>query len=630
MLTIRSLPDSLGSGAAVDGTLTAARCESSDDCAGCCSMVKEARGGSVAASGGDYYEILGIDQTATEAAVKQAYRKAALRWHPDKNRDNEAQAEEKFKAVGEAYAVLGNAEKRALYDQYGKDGLENLGGDDYGSDDDDGWRLNPFDLFAAMFGGSYSWAAGSDDDEDEDEDDEQTDSEEEAYWNRFEQGYDYDSDSSESGSDVGAEGDSDEDSEEALELEEKAQELRARRYDLRMTEVIDILDDELEGGLLGNVHKRHACSHHGCDHDHDHDHAEPDWKLLLGRMEIIEHKHTYDVLQDGRRAVVSTTTVCQIFDTAEDAAAAVAGAMGEDDDSEDQAAEPPSAVIVEMISYYDHCEPSGGWSQTSAAQHQRRCQSPRYVEEFVLSFWVGPAGDSRAESVPPPEELGPGGVAEGEDGVRLVLSGERSNGNVHSSQIDQSALSALHALCFSGWDDSVSLSAPLLLRLLMTALRCEDDESFGQPWAHCLCEDDVEDIGAFARVVSEEAEEKFRRSRGGGEKKGAKKRKQKKQKKKASVATSQTGSSNDATRQTTQKRKTTEEPSLGEHVAGTDETAASKKKKRKQTQRQVPAGTMEKDSASRSPTKKKRKRRQEDTHVGSSSFSFNFDEIPQL
>ena len=590
-------------------------------------MGKEARGGPMAAGGSDYYEILGIDKAATQAAIKKAYRKAALRWHPDKNRDNEAEAEEKFKAVGEAYAVLGDAEKRAMYDQYGKAGLENLGGDDYDSDDDDGWRVDPFDLFAAMFGGSDSWAAGSDDDDE----DEQTDSEEEAYWNRFEQGYDYDSDSSESGSDAGAEGDSDEDSEEALELEEKTQELRARRYDLRMTEVIDILDDELEDGLLGNDHTRHVCSHHGCDHDHEHehDHADPDWKLLLGRMEIIEHKHTYDVLQDGRRAVVSTTTVCQVFETAEDAAVAAASAMGGDEDSEDEAVEPPSAVIVEMTSYYDHCEPSGGWAQSAVAQHQRRCHPPRFVEELALSFWVGPAGDSRAESVPPPEELGPGGLAEGEDGVRLVLAGERSNGNVHALQIDQSALSALHALCFSGWDASVSLSGPLLLRLLMTALRCEDDESFGQPWAHCLCEDDVEDIAAFARVVSEEAAEKFRRSRGSGEKEGVKKRKQKKQKKKASVTTSQTASSNDATRQTTQKRKMTEEPSLGEHGVGTDETASSKKKKRKQTQRKVPSGTMEKDSASRS-TKKKRKGRQEDTHVGSSSFSFKFEEMPQL
>ena len=86
------------------------------------------RGSAAAAAGasGEYYEVLGVDKTATAAEVKKAYRKAALRWHPDKNRDNEADAEAKFKAVGEAYAVLSDAEKRALYDQYGKAGLDNL------------------------------------------------------------------------------------------------------------------------------------------------------------------------------------------------------------------------------------------------------------------------------------------------------------------------------------------------------------------------------------------------------------------------------------------------------------------------------------------------------------------------
>jgi curved DNA-binding protein CbpA len=583
------------------------------------------RGSAAAAAGasGEYYEVLGVDKTATAAEVKKAYRKAALRWHPDKNRDNEADAEAKFKAVGEAYAVLSDAEKRALYDQYGKAGLDNLGSDDYGSDEDDGWRVDPFDLFAAMFGGqcsdeNYSWAMGSDG---EDEDG-PADSEEEAYWNRYEQGYDYDSDSSQSGDD-GGEGSDEEASEEFLELEERAQELRARRYDLRMTEVLDILDDELEHGLLGEAAAR-RCDDDHCTHDHTHG-ADPDWKLLVGRVEIIEHKHTYDVLRDGRRAVVSTTTVCQVFETAEAAAVAAASAMGADEDSEDEDEQPPSAVIIEMTSYYDHCEPSGGWIQAKNEGQQRSCEPPRFIEELALSFWVGPAGDARAESVPPPEELEPGGLAEGEDGVRLVLAGERCNGSVHAVHIDHSALSALHALCFEGWDSSVSVSPPLLLRLLLTALRCEDDESFGEPWAHCLCGDDVEDIAAFAREISEKVMEGHchhhgdgKRKRNKGTEKSQKKRRQKKRNEKGQASATHDSSP-----------KTTEEPLLKESGTDLDESVPSKKTKRKRSR---VAETTEKDSADRSANKKK-KGRWEDSHrhsvgtAGGASFSFGFDEI---
>ena len=68
----------------------------------------------------DYYAILGVSKTATEGEIKKAYKKLAMKWHPDKNRDNQKVAEVKFKEISEAYQVLTDKNKRAQYDNRGK------------------------------------------------------------------------------------------------------------------------------------------------------------------------------------------------------------------------------------------------------------------------------------------------------------------------------------------------------------------------------------------------------------------------------------------------------------------------------------------------------------------------------
>lgn len=96
----------------------------------------------------DYYEVLGVSKTATDDEIKKAYRKLALKYHPDRNPNN-PEAEEKFKELGEAYEVLSNKDKRAAYDRYGHAAFENGGG---GGGGFPGGFQNPMDIFNEIFG----------------------------------------------------------------------------------------------------------------------------------------------------------------------------------------------------------------------------------------------------------------------------------------------------------------------------------------------------------------------------------------------------------------------------------------------------------------------------------------------
>ena len=71
----------------------------------------------------DYYEVLGVQKSATHDEIKKAYRKAAMKYHPDRN-PGDKEAEEKFKEVGEAYEVLSDEDKRQRYDQFGFAGVD--------------------------------------------------------------------------------------------------------------------------------------------------------------------------------------------------------------------------------------------------------------------------------------------------------------------------------------------------------------------------------------------------------------------------------------------------------------------------------------------------------------------------
>lgn len=110
----------------------------------------------------DYYRVLEVSKSATTTEIKKAYRKLALKWHPDKNPDNMDEATKRFKEISEAYEVLSDDKKRRMYDQYGKDGLLNGGSRGRRRDEDDfdfgGFGFftfrDPEDVFREFFGAS--------------------------------------------------------------------------------------------------------------------------------------------------------------------------------------------------------------------------------------------------------------------------------------------------------------------------------------------------------------------------------------------------------------------------------------------------------------------------------------------
>jgi molecular chaperone DnaJ len=101
----------------------------------------------------DYYEVLGVSRNASLDEIKKAYRKLAIKYHPDKNPGNK-EAEEKFKELGEAYEVLSDADKRAAYDRFGHSAFQQGGGRPGGAAGPE--FHDPFDIFREVFGGGGS------------------------------------------------------------------------------------------------------------------------------------------------------------------------------------------------------------------------------------------------------------------------------------------------------------------------------------------------------------------------------------------------------------------------------------------------------------------------------------------
>ena len=100
----------------------------------------------------DYYEVLGVDKSATADEIKKAYRKLAVKYHPDKN-PGDKEAEEKFKEAAEAYSILSDADKKAKYDQFGHAGVDGAAPDFSGGFGNLNDILN--DLFGGAFGGGF-------------------------------------------------------------------------------------------------------------------------------------------------------------------------------------------------------------------------------------------------------------------------------------------------------------------------------------------------------------------------------------------------------------------------------------------------------------------------------------------
>ena len=106
----------------------------------------------------DYYETLGVSKSADAKEIKKAYRKLAIKYHPDKNPDNKA-TEEKFKEAAEAYDVLSSTEKKQKYDQFGHAGMGGAAGGGFGG----GGGMNMEDIFSQfgdIFGGGRFGGGG--------------------------------------------------------------------------------------------------------------------------------------------------------------------------------------------------------------------------------------------------------------------------------------------------------------------------------------------------------------------------------------------------------------------------------------------------------------------------------------
>src|SRR5262249_41407615 len=103
----------------------------------------------------DYYEILGVGRDADDQALKSAYRKLALQYHPDRNPENK-QAEKRFKEAAEAYGVLSDSQKRAAYDRFGHQGLQGMGGGGPG-----GFDPSVFADFSDILEGFFGFGGGA-------------------------------------------------------------------------------------------------------------------------------------------------------------------------------------------------------------------------------------------------------------------------------------------------------------------------------------------------------------------------------------------------------------------------------------------------------------------------------------